>query len=72
MTDTPSATNGSKRIFIDRQNYCYVDGVKLFRYIPEHQALEFVDRSRMRSEARGSRFIEVGIVDLLHELRENS
>jgi len=56
------------QIRIDEQNYCYIEGVKVFRYIPERQALQFVDRSKLTSEARGTRFVEVGILDLLERL----
>jgi hypothetical protein len=56
---------------MDKHNYIYVDGAKVCRYIPERKVLEFVDHNRQRREGRGTRFVEVGIYDLVKALASN-
>jgi len=58
------------RIRIDEQHYIYVEGARICRYIPERQALQFLDKDRLREAARGSRLVEVSLLDLVKQLRE--
>lgn len=58
------------RIKIDEQHYVYVEGAKICRYVPERQSLLFLDKDKGREAARGSRFVEVSILDLIKRLQE--
>ena len=55
---------------VDLGGFVHIDGVKVCRYIKERDALQFVDKDRRRSAARGGRQVEVKLDDLV-KLREN-
>ena len=47
-----------------------IDGVVLGRFVAERGTLEVKDRDRMRSQCRGSFFVEVRLVDLAGLIRK--
>jgi len=57
-------------LIIDNVGFVYIDGVRVFRYIPTRQALQFWDRNRNRTMRRGSRYVEVGIDRLVEQLEQ--
>jgi hypothetical protein len=54
----------SSSVSVDTNNYVYVDGVKIARYIPEKQCLQFWDKDRIRSNQRGSNVVEVALTEV--------
>jgi len=57
-------------LIIDNVGFVYIDGVRVFRYIPTRQALQFWDKNRNRTMRRGSRYVEVGIDRLVEQLEQ--
>ena len=55
-------------MIIDNVGFVYIDGVRVFRYIPTRQALQFWDKDRRRSSERGCRHVEIDIGRLVEEL----
>lgn len=55
---------------IDLAGYLYVDGVKVARWIPQVQVLEFCDKDRLRSAKRGSRLVRIRLRDFEAALQE--
>ena len=55
-------------LIIDNVGFVYIDGVRVFRYIPTRQALQFWDRNPQRSARRGDRCVEIDIDKLVKEL----
>ena len=55
-------------LIIDNVGFVYIDGVRVFRYIPTRQALQFWDKDRRRSSERGGRHVEIDIDILVEEL----
>jgi hypothetical protein len=51
-------------VAVDSRGFVSIDGVRLGRLIRSTQTIQVVDKDRRRSEARGSRFVEVKISDL--------
>lgn len=51
-------------VFIDKPGFVFVDGVKVARYIPERNSLQFVDRDPRRGKARGTRLVELPLAHL--------
>lgn len=51
--------------------FVYADGVKLARYRPERQTLEFYDKNRQRCAQLGRTVVEVPIADLARLAQEN-
>ena len=52
------------KIRVDSNNYVYVDGVKIARYVPEKHCLQFMDKDRIRSNQRGSNVVEVPLTEV--------
>lgn len=58
-------------IQVDPNGFIWFDGVKLpVRFIPERSSIEFFDKDRRRSEARGSRTVEIRVDKFARELLE--
>lgn len=55
---------------VDLRGFVHIDGVPVCRYIRERDTLQFIDKERRRSAARGGRLVEVKIDELV-KLREN-
>jgi hypothetical protein len=51
-------------LHVDSKGYVYVDGVKVAKYVPEKQCLQFLDKDRIRSNQRGSNVVEVPIAEV--------
>ena len=54
----------SSQFRVDSENYLYVDGVKVARFVPEKECLQFLDKDRIRSTQRGSNVVEIPISEL--------
>lgn len=54
---------------VDLRGFVHIDGVPVCRYIRERDTLQFVDKDRRRSAARGGRQVEVKLDELV-KLRE--
>lgn len=50
-------------IAVGKDGFAYVDGVKIGRYIPERQTLEFIDPNRQRCQQKGRQVVEVKIAE---------
>lgn len=61
MSDQPTK---SSLVVVGKNNYIFVDGVKIARLVPERGVMQFLDRDRRRSAERGSQTVEVKIADL--------
>jgi len=57
-------------LIIDNVGFVYIDGVRVARWIPDRQALQFWDRNRNRTMRRGSRYVEVELDRLMRVLNE--
>ncbi len=65
MESKSSQSEGnSSSIRVDRNGFVYADGVRVARYLPEKKSLQFLDKDRKRSSARGSRYVEVSISEV--------
>lgn len=62
--------NRTDRIRLTGGNIFEIDGCPAFRWLPERGALQFIDRDRRRSEARGKRYVEVDLARLVEVLRD--
>jgi hypothetical protein len=60
MTQPPK----SPSIVVGKNNYLFVDGVKIARLVPERGVMQFLDRDRRRCAERGSETVEVRLSDL--------
>lgn len=49
---------------VGRDGFVYADGVKIARYRPERQTLEFYDKNRQRCAQLGRTVVEVPIADV--------
>jgi hypothetical protein len=56
MTDRP--------IHIGSDGFVYVRGVKVAKYLPDSNSLQFVDKDMRRSAQRGTRFVEVSVGEI--------
>lgn len=54
----------STKFRVDSDNYVYIEGVKVFRYVPEKECIQFQDKDRMRSTQRGSNIVEIPLSEL--------
>jgi len=54
----------SSPVVVGKNNYIFIDGVKIARLVPERGVMQFLDRDRRRSAERGSETVEVKISDL--------
>lgn len=52
------------KLTVDDQNFVYVEGVKIAKFIPEKKCLQFLDKDRIRSNQRGSNVVEVTLADV--------
>ena len=57
-------------LIIDNVGFVYIDGVRVARWIPDRQALQFWDKDRRRVSERGSRCVEVELDRLMRVLNE--
>ena len=57
-------------LIIDNVGFVYIDGVRICRYIPTRQALQFWDKDHRRSIERGNRYVEVHIDRLVEQLEQ--
>lgn len=58
----------SSKVFVDKQGFVYVDGVKIGRRVGGQ--LEFVDKDNTRSKLRGSRYVYIEPEQLVKEIKE--
>lgn len=53
-------------VVVGKDGYAYADGVRLGKFVPERQAIQFVDRDRRRCLEKGRETVEVKISDLIN------
>lgn len=53
----------SQTLFVGKDGYAYVDGVKIARYVPDRQVLQFVDRDRRRCLQKGREVVEISVTE---------
>lgn len=51
-------------VVVGKDGYVYADGVKLGKFVPERQSVQFLDRDRRRCLIKGREVVEVRISDL--------
>lgn len=66
MGDHPSYEPPKLSKIVITDGWATVDGVKIARFVAERGVLQFVDKDRRRSSARGSRYVEVAVVDMVN------
>lgn len=54
----------NSKVSVDANNFVYVEGVKVARYVPETKSLQFIDKDRIRSNQRGSNVVEVPLSEV--------
>ena len=62
-----------QELMVDGQGFVFVDGVKVARVVRREGAelcLQFCDKDRRRAAARGTRYPEVGVGELVEAVRE--
>lgn len=65
MTDKKQSNPAPSQIVIGKNNYAYVEGVKIGRVVPERQTIEFRDPDNRRCQEKGRTTVEVKISDLV-------
>ena len=53
-----------RQIVVEERGFVFVDGVRVARYDEQRGVLQFLDRNRMRSERRGTCYVEVPVQTL--------
>lgn len=61
MSQTPK----SSPVIVGKNGYVYADGVKIAKFVPERQAVQFLDPDRRRCEQKGRQVVEVRLADLV-------
>lgn len=51
-------------VTINKEGFVVVDGVKVAKFIPERQSIQFLDRDRRRCAEKGREVVEVRLCDL--------
>lgn len=58
---------------VDLRGFVHIDGVPVCKFDKDRHTLQFVDKDRRRSASRATgRYVEVGIDQLVNELREKA
>lgn len=64
------ATSRVSKIFVDRDGYIFIDGIKIGRrlQIEGVECIQFCDKDPKRSQLRGSRFFSIGLLEFVNAL----
>ena len=54
----------SSPVVVGKNGFCYADGVKVFRLIPERGVVQVIDPDRRRCEQKGREVVEIKLSDL--------
>jgi len=54
----------SSPVVVGKNGFCYADGVKVFRLIPERGVVQIIDSDRRRCEQKGREVVEIKLSDL--------
>lgn len=52
------------QVQVGKDGFVYADGVRLGRFVPERQSIQYADKDRRRCIERGRDVVEVKISDL--------
>lgn len=58
--------NKSSPVVVGKDGYVYADGVKIAKFVPERQSVQFLDRDRRRCVEKGRESVEVKISDFVN------
>lgn len=61
-----SQQDKSSPVVVGKDGFAYADGLKIGKFVPERQTIQFVDKDRRRCAQKGREVVEVKIADLVN------